>query len=54
MNASDKPRFSVGEEIAHSITHGIGALLSVAALVLLIIRAVGTGDPWRVVSFTIF
>jgi hemolysin III len=49
-----KPQFTTGEEIAHSITHGVGALMSVAGLVLLIVRAVGTGDPWRVVSFTIF
>ena len=54
MSAPEKPQFTTGEEIAHSVTHGIGALLSVAGLVLLIVRAVGTGDPWRVVSFTIF
>lgn len=46
--------YSLGEEIAHSVTHGIGAALSVVALVLLVVRALGTGDPWRVVSFTIF
>ena len=54
MKLPEKPQFTVGEEIAHSVTHGVGALLSVAALVMLIVRAVGTGDPWRVVSFTIF
>ncbi len=49
-----KPQFTTGEEIAHSVTHGLGAAASVAGLVLLIVRAVGSGDPWRVVSFTIF
>ncbi|KKB33403.1 PAQR family membrane homeostasis protein TrhA [Bacillus thermotolerans] len=46
--------FSKGEELANSITHGIGALLSVAALVLLIIYSSLHGTVWHVVSFTIF
>ncbi|MDR2898344.1 MAG: hemolysin III family protein [Spirochaetaceae bacterium] len=37
----EKPkRYTIGEEIFNAITHGVGAGLSVAALVLLIIRAV--------------
>ena len=32
--------FSKREEIANSIIHGIGALLSIAALVILIVSAV--------------
>ena len=35
--------YSVGEEIANSVSHGVGALLSIAALVLLIVRAVSHG-----------
>jgi len=54
MSRREKRLFTVGEEIAHSITHGLGAVLSVAALVLLVVRAVAGGDPWRVVSFAIF
>ncbi|WP_445491169.1 PAQR family membrane homeostasis protein TrhA [Niallia sp. 03133] len=46
--------FSLKEEIANSITHGIGFILSIPALVMLIIFAVKTGDPWRVVSFSVF
>ncbi|MBC8402837.1 MAG: hemolysin III family protein [Candidatus Marinimicrobia bacterium] len=45
---------SLGEEIANSITHGIGAALSVAALVLLVVFAALRGDAWRVVGFSIF
>lgn len=40
-----------GEEIANAVIHGIGALLSVAALTLLVLR--GT-DSWAVVSFAIY
>ncbi|WP_058303163.1 PAQR family membrane homeostasis protein TrhA [Gorillibacterium timonense] len=42
------------EEVANSITHGIGVALSVAALVLLIVFASLRGNAWHVVSFTIF
>lgn len=46
--------FTKQEEIANSITHGIGALLSIAALVILIVFASLYGTAWHVVSFTIF
>jgi hemolysin III len=49
-----KRRYTHGEEIAHSITHGIGAGLSILALVLMVVRSAGGGDPWRVVSVSIF
>ena len=43
-----------GEEIVNSITHGIGALLSVVALVVLIVVAGNPGDIWHLVSFSIY
>lgn len=39
--------YTVGEDIFNSISHGIGAGLSVAALVLLIIRAINHSVPSR-------
>lgn len=50
----DTHTFSKGEEIANAITHGIGAILSIAALVLLIVFSSMYGTAWHVVSFTIF
>ena len=44
----------LGEEIANSISHGIGAALSLAGLVLLTVYAARHGDAWRVVSFSIY
>jgi len=38
-NASITKRYSIGEEIASAVTHGIGAQLAIAALVLLTVRA---------------
>lgn len=54
MRLPPKRPFTVGEEIANSVTHGLGAVLSTAGLVLLVLRAVAGGDPWRIVSVTIF
>lgn len=51
---SETHTFSKKEEIANAITHGIGAVLSIAALVLLIVFASIYGTAWHVVSFTIF
>lgn len=42
------------EEIFHSITHGIGAALAVAGLVVLVVLAAQRGDTWRIVSFSIY
>ena len=46
--------YTIGEEIANSITHGIGAILSIAGLILLVILASLYGDIWRIVSVTIY
>ncbi len=48
------PRQSLGEEIANSITHGIGAALATAALTILVVFAALKGDAWQVVSFSIY
>jgi hemolysin III len=46
--------FTRGEEIANWVTHGIGLLLSIAALVLLLVFASLRGDAWHVLSFTVY
>jgi hemolysin III len=45
---------SLGEEIANSVTHGVGLLLSVAALAVLVVAAAATGDPWRVTAASVY
>lgn len=45
---------SLRDEIANAITHGIGALLAIVALVILIIFSVIKGTTWHVVGFSIF
>ena len=43
-----------GEELANSVTHGIGALLGVAALVVLTVLAAVRGSGWHVVACAIY
>jgi hemolysin III len=45
---------SIGEEIANSVTHGVAALASVAALPILLVVAIARGDPWRIAGSAIF
>jgi len=47
-------RYTPGEEIANSLTHGIGALLSIVGLILLVTIAALEHDPLRIASFTIY
>lgn len=42
------------EEIVNAITHGIGAMLSITALVILILKSVSTGSTFHVVTYTIY
>jgi hemolysin III len=47
-------RYTLGEEIANSITHGVGGLLAIAGLVVLTTFAALRGSAWHVVACTIF
>lgn len=51
---AEHQQYTLGEEIANSITHGIGAALSAAGLVILVVVAALNGDAWHVVSCAIY
>lgn len=48
------PSYTLGEELINSISHGIGAGLSITALVLCVVRAAVHGNAWGVVSSCIY
>lgn len=48
------PKYSLGEELISSISHGIGAALGIAALCLCVIKSVGLGNEFAVISSWIF
>jgi hemolysin III len=47
-------RYTLGEEIANSVTHGVGLALSIAGLAILATLASLRGDPWAIVGASIF
>lgn len=46
--------YSIGEEIFSSVTHGIGALIGIAALVLMVVFAAKAGNVYGVISGSIY
>ena len=42
--------YSIKEEIAHSVTHGIGILMSIVGLAVLMVYSSKYGDAWHIVS----
>ena len=49
-----KEKFTRGEETANAVSHLIGALLGVAALVLMVVYSSRVGTAWHIVSTAIF
>lgn len=47
-------RYTLGEEIAHAVSHGIGALLSIAGLTVLVAFAALYGNAWHITSCSIY
>jgi len=46
--------YSLGEEIANAITHGLGVALSLAALILLVYVAATRGNGWHLASSIVY
>ena len=47
-------KFPFGEELANFISHAAGGVLALAAMIILIVRAVHLGSLIHIISFTIF
>ena len=48
------PKYTLGEELISAISHGVGALLGVAALVLCLIKAIGNADALAIVCSAVY
>jgi len=46
--------YTLGEEIAHAATHGLGVVLAIVGLTVLVARATLYGNTWHVVVSAIF
>lgn len=48
------PRYSLAEELLNSISHGLGAIFGIVALVLMLVKTIPTGDTFAIVSSIIY
>ena len=48
------PDYTLGEELMNAITHGVGALFGVVALVLCVVKSAMAGDAFGVVASSIY
>jgi hemolysin III len=46
--------YTIGEEIAHAATHGLGVVLAIAGLTVMVARATLYGNAWHIVAAAIF
>ncbi|MBF1803084.1 PAQR family membrane homeostasis protein TrhA [Alloalcanivorax profundimaris] len=46
--------YSLLEEFLNSLTHGLGLVLSLVGTAVLVVAASLLGDPWKIVSFSVF
>ena len=46
--------WTLGEELAHSLTHGVGWIASIGGLVVLVVATARQGDPWRIVACSVY
>ena len=46
--------YSIAEEIAHAVTHGIGVILAIIGLSWMLYVSIDAMDPWRIVASSIY
>jgi hemolysin III len=54
MHKNTLQKYTLAEEIFHSISHGAGVLLSIAGLSWMLYVSIGTEDPWRIVASVVY
>ena len=48
------PKYSLAEELLNAISHGLGALFGIVALILMLVKVGPTGDPFKITSSIIY
>lgn len=54
MNKISLPSYTIGEELINSVSHGIGAGLGIAGLVLALMKSISSQDPWKIWTSALF
>lgn len=54
INKISLPSYSTGEELINSVSHGIGAGLGIAGLILVLMKSIPSHDPWKIWASALF
>lgn len=54
INEITIPKYSLGEELLNSISHGLGAIFGIVALIMMLTKTIPIGDPFAIVSAIIY
>ena len=54
MDDKQLHHYSATEEMVHAASHGIGAVLGVAALIWMLQVSIAVSDPWRIVASSVY
>lgn len=46
--------YTLGEELAHAWSHGIGIIMSIAGLAWMLYLSIDAADPWRIVASVVY
>ena len=48
------PKYSLAEELLNAISHGLGAVFGIVALILMLVKVGPSGDPYKITSSIIY
>lgn len=48
------PKYSLAEELLNAISHGLGAVFGIVALILMLVKVIPSGDPFKISSSIIY
>ena len=54
INEVKIPKYSLAEELINAISHGLGAIFGLVGLILMLIKTIPTGNPFKIVSSCIY
>lgn len=54
MNKISLPSYTIGEELLNALSHGIGAGLAIAGLILVLVKTIPSHDPWKIWASALF
>ena len=54
LDDHSQSQYTLTEELAHAVTHGAGAILSIAGLSWMLFLSIEAADPWRIVASTVY